>query len=52
MPLENPISVVEIPCMKCRSSLGAIAAGFFSDPPQNTRMRETPFTEHNTAQSV
>src|SRR6516225_9382128 len=30
----------------------AISAGFFSELFQKTRMEETPFTEHRTAQSV
>src|SRR2546427_10903056 len=35
-----------------RSSIGAMAAGFFSEPFQNTRIVETPFTEQSAAQSV
>src|SRR2546427_11060202 len=35
-----------------RSSVGAMAEGFFSEPFQNTRMVETPFTEQSAAQSV
>src|SRR5207249_11705779 len=35
-----------------RSSIGAMAAGFFSEPFQKTRIVETPFTEQSAAQSV
>src|SRR5207247_6965695 len=35
-----------------RSSIGAMAAGFFPEPFQNTRIVETPFTEQSAAQSV
>src|SRR6266446_2952046 len=34
------------------SSPDARLAGFFSEPFQNTRIVETPLTEHSTAQSV
>ena len=34
------------------SAAGKRAAGLFSEPFQNTRIVETPFTEHRTAQSI